>query len=392
MKMAIVAAGFSPEEADSLRRALATFRRFGDIHRFRERFLRGMVGNGYARDFSERCFKQIEGFADYGFPESHAASFALLVYVSSWLKCHYPAAFACALLNNQPMGFYAPAQIVRDARTHGVEVRPVDVNTSDWDCTLEPADGGAVALRLGFRQIKDLHETDAEVLVGTRGSGYLDMADLGRRTGLGRAALEVLARADAFGSLNLSRRQALWAARGLDDTPLPLFAAADKTEPAVALPAMTAGEEVADDYRTLRLSLKAHPLGLLRGDLADAGYTTCDRLEELAHGQTVRVAGLVTTRQRPGSAKGVMFITMEDETAIANLIVWPDTFEAFRKVVLRASLLGVDGRIQKQGRVIHVLAERLFDHTALLGRLDGNDAPYRDSSGNPLRLVSRDFH
>jgi len=425
MKISIVAAGFSPEESDGLRRALATFRRMGDIHQFEKRFLRGMQENGYERDFAERCFKQIEGFADYGFPESHAASFALLVYVSSWLKCHYPAAFACALLNSQPMGFYAPAQIVRDAREHGVEVRPPDINDSDWDCTLEPLPGGGVALRLGFRQIKGVKAADAEVLVAARyvspaslpassfphqGGGsdkdgaeenlskdaavdtpYTSAADLWRRTELPKTMLERLARADAFTSIGLDRRQALWAVKGLDDAPLPLFRhlSDPRPESAVILPIMPLGEHVADDYRALALSLKAHPLALLRGELAERNYLASDCLEKLPHGRRVRIAGLVTARQRPGSAKGVLFATMEDETAVANIIVWPKIFEAFRRPVLRAALMGVTGEIQKEGKVIHVVSERLEDLTPLLATLETAGTEEDVSS---LRLHARNFH
>ena len=398
MRIAIVAAGFTPAEADGLRRAMATFRRFGQIHGFRARFIDGMRARGYGADFAERCFKQIEGFADYGFPESHAASFALLVYVSAWLKCHYPAAFACALLNSQPMGFYAPAQIVRDAREHGVAVRPVDVNASDWDCTLEDAGRDGIALRLGFRQVKGLKQGDAEAVVAARRGGYRTIGEVWRRASLRKTTLETLARADAYRSLGIGRRQALWAARALEVAPLPLFAAAEAgqsaREPAVTLPEMTLGEQVAEDYRALRLSLKCHPLAPLRGALAADGFMPCDRLGHLAHGRPARVAGLVTARQRPGSAKGVIFATLEDETGIANLIVWASVFERFRKAVLGAALLGVEGTVQREGRVIHVLAKRVFDLTALLARLDGAMPP---GAGTPdvkraLRLSSRDFH
>jgi error-prone DNA polymerase len=441
MKIAIVAAGFTPSEADALRRAMATFRRSGTIHGFRDKFISGMIGRGYAADFAERCFQQIEGFADYGFPESHSASFALIVYVSAWLKCRYPAVFACALLNSQPMGFYAPAQIVGDARRHGVEVRPVDVNFSDRDCTLEqfsppappsPArlrshplpsrervirDGPAsplplresegrrvwrdaadeaLALRLGLRQIKGLSEQDADAIVAARGAGFRSVIDLARRAGLGRPALETLADADAFGSLGLDRRRALWAIRGLDPAPLPLFAAAAvaeaSREPAVALPAAPLGEQVAEDYRTLRLSLKAHPVALLRSRLARDGYAESRRLSELPHGRPVRVAGVVVTRQQPGSANGVIFITLEDETGNANLIVWPKTFERFRRVVLRSTMIGVEGRVQRDGIVVHVLAERLVALDRLLGRLNADVAATsaQDEAGFDLR--SRDFH
>ncbi len=387
MKIAIVAAGFTPAEADRLRRAMATFRRSGTIDTLRDKLVEGMVERGYERDFAERCYKQIEGFADYGFPESHAASFALLVYVSAWLKRHYPAAFAGALLNSQPMGFYGPAQIVGDARQHGVEVRPVDVNMSDGDCTLEGT-GENVALRLGLRQVKGLRQRDSEAVVAARGAGYQDIPSLWRRAGVGGASLDALARADAFGSLSLSQRQVLWAVRGLDEAPLPLFAAApNRREPPVALPEAAPGEEVADDYRALRLSLKNHPLALLRGAL-DTGYMPCARLAETSHGRRVRVAGLVVNRQRPGSAKGVIFATLEDETGIVNLIVWSAVFERFRKAVLGASLLGVTGRVQREGLVIHVLAEEVHDLTALLARLDG---PPKAAAGDRLAIASRNF-
>lgn len=407
MKIAIVGAGFTPSEADQLRRSLAAFRRMGDIAKFRDRFVQGMVENGYEQDFAERCFKQIEGFADYGFPESHAASFALLVYVSAWLKCHYPAAFAAALLNSQPMGFYAPAQIVRDAREHGVEVRPVDVNRSRWDCTLEPGEDGMEALRLGFRQVKGLSENDMHRLVAARLFPYRDMADVARRAGLDRAALEKLARADAFRSLKLDRRAALWAVKGLEETPLPLFAGSGggRPEPEVDLPGMCLGEQVADDYRATSLSLRGHPVGLLRPWLAPDGYQPAVRLRHLQQGDRFRVAGVVTARQRPGSARGVMFVTLEDETGIANLIVWPHVMERFRRQAVGAALLGATGEVQREGRVIHVLAEELADLTPLLGHLDqatgvpfphgpmrpGGDEMRAAEPASRLRFPSRDF-
>ncbi len=386
MKIAIVAAGFTPSEADRLRKAMATFKRSGDIHKFREKLVRGMVERGYEAEFAERCFKQIEGFGTYGFPESHAASFALLVYVSSWLKCHYPAAFAAALLNSQPMGFYAPAQIVRDAREHGVEVRPPDINASDWDCTLERRPDGAVALRLGLRQIKGMKEEQAAALMAARGAGYADPLDLWRRAGLGAPVIETLARGDAFRSLGLSRREAFWAARALATAPdgpaadadgpadaLPLFAAA---EAEVRLPEAPVGEEVVDDYSALRLSLKAHPVALLRPALQVEGRVPCSVLDSARAGRRVRLAGLVLVRQRPGTAKGVIFITLEDESGIANLVVWADTFERFRREVLGAKLLGVTGRVQREGLVVHVVVEQLEDLTGRLaaltdGTLDG---------------------
>jgi len=399
MKVAIAAAGFTPTEANGLRRAMATFRRFGTIHGFRDKFIDGMLGRGYERDFAERCFKQIEGFADYGFPESHAASFALIVYVSSWLKRHHPAAFAAALLNSQPMGFYAPAQIVGDARDHGVEVRPVDVSFSDWDCTLEPSmcDGGA-ALRLGFRQVKGLAEEDAEAIVAARGDGFCDTDDVGalaRRAGLDRRALELLAGADAFGSLGVGRRDALWAVRGLGEAPLPLFAAAEEAErgnePAVTLPQAALGEQVADDYRAVRLSLKAHPLTVLRDRLAADGFRQTAAATAFPHDRRVKTAGLVVTRQRPGSASGVIFITLEDESGHANLIVWPKVFERFRKTVLQATLIGISGPVQREGAVVHILAERLWDLDPVLGDLTADLAPSRADEAK-FEVYSRDFH
>ena len=391
MRIAIVGAGFSPDQADALRRAMATFRRFGQINRFERPFIDGMVARGYERDFAERCFRQIGGFADYGFPESHAASFALLVYVSAWLKVRYPAAFACALLNSQPMGFYAPAQIVRDAQDHGVAVRPPDVNVGDWDHTLE--DG---ALRLGLRQIKGLNERDGRAVAAARGTGYVDIPDLWRRAEVPVKALETLARADALTSLAANRRQALWAVRGLDPAPLPLFEHADGKEPDITLPAAPEGEEVTEDYRSLRLSLKRHPAALLRPTLGHEGFMPCRILDRSAHGRRVRVAGLTIARQQPGSAKGVIFITLEDETGIANLIVHPGVFERYRQTVLSAGLLGVEGRVQREEAVIHVLAERLFDRTPLLGRLAGDAtlAPQRGRltrGRRGLRPQSRDF-
>jgi error-prone DNA polymerase len=371
MRIAIVAGGFTPAEADRLRRAMATFRRTGEVTLFRDKLVDGMVARGYRRDFAERVFHQIEGFGEYGFPESHAASFAHLVYVSAWLKCHHPAVFGCALLNSQPMGFYAPAQIVRDARDHGVEVRPVDVNASQWDCTLEPSAGG-LALRLGFRLVDGLAQADAGRLVAARGSGYASPHALWRRAGLGRRALEGLARADAFVGMGLTRREASWAVRAFAAPPPPLFAAAGVEVPAAgppaALPAMSLGEEVTEDYAALRLSLKAHPLALLRASLAHAGVIPAAQLGRRFAG-LVSVAGLVLVRQRPGSASGVIFMTLEDETGVANIVVWPKIFEQYRASVLTGRLLRADGRLQREGEVIHVVAERIGDLTASLSAL-----------------------
>jgi error-prone DNA polymerase len=400
MQIAIVAAGFTPPEADKLRRAMATFRRVGTIGQLKTKFIDGMLGKGYPRDFAERSFAQIEGFGEYGFPESHAASFALLVYVSSWLKCHYPDVFAAALLNAQPMGFYAPAQIVRDAVDHGVEVRDVDVNASDWDNALEHA-GDAVegtrkrvhprhismrddirtdhAVRIGLRQVKGLKEEEIRRLVGARGAGYDSVRDVWLRAGLSPSTIERLADADAFRSLGLDRREALWAARGLNriggQEDSPLFAAvADPTrEPDFALPSMGIGEHVVEDYRALGLSLKAHPAALLRSNLAARHAVTAESLTTAKSGVRVRVAGLVLVRQRPGTASGVIFMTLEDETGIANIVVWPKVFERFRPEVLGARLCAVDGQVQSESGVIHVIADRLHNWNGLVSALSDGD-------------------
>jgi len=362
MKIAIVAAGFAPTEADALRRAMATFKRAGLIGGFREKFVDGMVANGYSLDFAERCFRQIEGFGTYGFPESHAASFALLVYVSAWLKCRYPAAFAAALLNSQPMGFYAPAQIVRDAQEHGVRVLGPCVNRSDWDTRLADRN----TLRLGLRQIKGLSAAGADALVAARPlAGYAGPADIARLAKLDRGDLEALAHGDAFASL--PRRQALWQAGLKAPAPLPLFAGLVSDEADVALPTMALGEEVAEDYAHLRLSLKAHPLALLRGQLGR--MRPCRELAAAKNGSVVDIAGLVLLRQRPGTAKGTIFVTLEDETGVANLIVWPQIFEEYRPVVLGARLLAVAGEVQRQGLVVHVIARSLADRSHLLATL-----------------------
>ena len=399
MKIAIVAAGFTPSEADRLRRAMATFKRVGTIGTFQRKMIDGMLANGYERDFAERCFQQIEGFGEYGFPESHAASFALLVYASAWLKCRYPDAFAAALLNAQPMGFYAPAQIVRDAREHGVEVRPPDINHSRRDATLESGPRAAErlhelhremradvytthAVRLGLREIKGLSEEDAKLVVERRDVAYDSVRDIWLRTGLSPRVLERLADADAFGSLGLTRREALWATKALGrvgdlDDDLPLFAADGNAaptcivsrEPDVRLPPMPIGEEVINDYRFLHLSLRAHPAQFLRPDLAARGIEHNEALRRTASGARVRISGLVTCRQRPGSANGVVFMTIEDETAVANVIVWPKVFERLRPVVLGARYVAVTGSVQEESGVIHVVAEQLEDLTHFLARL-----------------------
>ena len=433
MRIAIVAAGFTPAEADQLRRAMASFRNPGTIHSFRDKFTGGMTARGYTADFAERCFRQIEGFGEYGFPESHAASFAHLAYVSSWLKCHHPAVFACALINSQPMGFYAPAQIVRDLRDHGVEVRPADVNLSEWDCTLEEAeglgtdfvrspnkvgmgtssggaDGRPLALRLGLRLVRGLREDDAGRVVKGRGDrvadAYRSPLDIQQRTGLSTAVLARLAGGDAFSSMGLDRRQAAWAVRALNDAgPLPLFEAAardreadgepgrdsdgpepggtdpdgsERVRPEPLLPAMSAGEQVAADYRTTGLSLKHHPVALLRGRLDERGVLPAEGLERLADGDRAVVAGIVLTRQRPG--KGiVMFVTLEDETGVANLVIFPSVYENQRKHALASRLMECHGKVQKVDGVIHVIAERVL---SLNGWLAGLGTPDGDDGGD----------
>ncbi|NUB10945.1 error-prone DNA polymerase [Azospirillum sp. Vi22] len=426
MQIAIVGAGFSAEDADRLRRAMATFRKTGEVQLFRNRFIEGMVGKGYDRAFAERCFQQIEGFGEYGFPESHAASFALLAYVSAWMKCHHPDVFAAALLNSQPMGFYAPAQIVRDAREHGVTVLPPDVNASDWDCTLEPlsktethtlsplgrgeGEGDAHvpnvpeqripltptlspegrgstgnirhALRLGLRLVRGMDEEDAHQLVLCRGAGYRDPYDLWRRARMPVAGLERLAKADAFRSVGLDRRAALWAGEALGAQPLPPFAGlagSAQDEPQALLPAMALGEHVVMDYGSLCLSLKAHPMALLRDGFA--GVAPTERLGKVRAGTRLTVAGLALGRQRPGSAGGVVFITLEDETGIANLVIMPDVFETFRKTIIGARLIAATGRVERSGKpnleggeVIHLRVERLSDLTHRLRDLTDPDA------------------
>ncbi|PLK24659.1 error-prone DNA polymerase [Porphyrobacter sp. TH134] len=376
MKIALDAARFSSLEANRLRKAMATFRSRGMVDELQDMMVERMVARGYDRDFAQRCFNQIRGFGEYGFPESHAASFAQLVYVSSWLKCHYPAAFACGLLNSQPMGFYAPAQIVRDAAEHGVRVLPVDVNASHWDCTLE-GEGEPLALRLGLRQIDGLPEHVAATLLAEREERgqFRDIADLRARTGLSPAHIERLASADAFTSLSLSRRQALWDARSLIAAPdLPLFRAAGVREEgaeraAIRLPTMPLSEEVVTDYQTTRLSLKAHPMAFLRADLAARGFVCAADLRTRKFRSMVQVAGVVLIRQRPGSAKGVTFITLEDETGVINLVVWPDLKEKQRKVVMGARLMEVRGRVEYDDEVIHVIAAHMTDATQALHAL-----------------------
>ncbi len=419
MKIAIDAAGFSPAKADKLRRAMATFRRVGTIGKLKEEFIGGMVANDYPKEFAERCFRQIEGFGDYGFPESHAASFALLVYASCWFKTYYPDVFCAAILNAQPMGFYAPAQLIRDAQDHGIEILPVDVNRSSQDCTLTAAafDPSRIvprhvsmrdviksrhAVQLGFRQVKGLSREAMDRLVAQRGEGYGSVRDVWLRSGLHRRDIEALAQADAFRSLGLDRRAALWAVRALDARnaaeSLPLFDRPEiglrDLEPETRLPAMPLGQHVIHDYRSLGFSLKAHPLSFFRNRLDRLGVMPNVRLPQVESGRRVSVAGLVLVRQRPGSAKGVIFMTLEDEMSIANVIVWSKTFERFRPVVLGARFVRVDGRLQSLSGVIHIVADRIEDLTSWLPdmseRGDRDAMPGRDRQHETLaREVGR---
>ncbi|PWJ14459.1 error-prone DNA polymerase [Jannaschia seohaensis] len=373
MKIALVAAEFSGAEANRLRKAMATFRSKGQVSDHKARMVGRMVQRGYDAEFAARCFSQIEGFGEYGFPESHAASFARLVYVSSWLKCHHPDVFACALLNSQPMGFYAPAQIVDMARKSGVTVLPVDVNYSDWDCTLEP-DGRGHALRLGMRQLSGLREEEAQRLMSLRGARYANVEDLRRRTRISKRGIEILASADAFRSCGQDRRAALWDAKAIRNAPdLPLFTHADAPdtgeEAESPLPAMPLREQVVADYQTARLSLKAHPVAFLRRSMAAQGYIRSDELRSLRFNQRCSVAGLVLIRQRPGSAKGVCFTTLEDEAGVINVVIWPDLFAKYRKPIMSARMMAVHGHVQFDDAVIHVVAHEIVDRNDALVRL-----------------------
>jgi len=377
MQLAIVAAGFTPGEADQLRRAMAAWRRSGDLERFEQRLIHGMTERGYSEEFAQRIFSQIRGFGEYGFPESHAASFALLVYVSAWLKCYEPAAFCCALLNSQPMGFYAPQQLVRSAREHGVEVRPVDVTCSAWDSTLECRTDGNAAIRLGLQLVKGLSsEAGKRMLEARVATEFTNVADLAERAKLGSKDLGALASAGALKELARNRHRARWDVAGVE-RPLQLF---DQPHFIEALPLLrrpTEGEDIAADYRHLGVSLGRHPLALLRARLSAQQISTARAIAAFKHGTRVRAVGLVITRQRPSSASGVTFVTLEDETGYLNLVVWDRLAQQARQVLLGAALLGVSGTVQKEGEVLHVIAERLFDHTGLLGR---------------LATQSRDFH
>ncbi len=412
MQIATVGAGFTPGEADHLRRSMATFKRTGGVGVFRDKFLKGMRDKGYDKEFAEACFRQIEGFGSYGFPESHAASFALLVYVSCWLKCHYPDVFLCALLNSQPMGFYAPAQLIRDAEEHGIEVRPTDINRSDYWSGLEPEGHRAadhiwtrhmemrddirstMAVRLGLHEIKGIREEHARRLLDHRGAGYSSVRDLWLRSGLPIAVLELLAQADAFGSLGLTRRQALWAVRGLVATDgaqtLPLFDSvglpAPQADPVADLPLISRGEDVIHDYRTMSFSLRAHPLSFMRRKLDRRGVLRASDLSRARNGQSVEVAGLVLVRQRPGTASGIVFATLEDETGVSNIVIWRKVFDEKRPVILKARLLAVKGKLQVEGLVIHVIAESFTDMTDdLLALANGQPLGEAPTPGDETR-------
>jgi len=387
MRVAIECAGFTPGEADMLRKSMATFKHTGGVSAFKARLIEGMVDRGYDRPFAEKTFSQLEGFGSYGFPESHAASFALIAYASAWLKCWHPDVFCCALLNSQPMGFYAPAQIVRDAIAHGIEVRAPCANASRWDCALEPTgDESRFAVRLGLRMVRGLANTHAASIVAARADQpFASVDDLWRRAGVPQAALVQLAEADAFRpALGLARREALWAIKALRDEPLPLFAAAARendivaeiAEPTVALRPMTSGAEVVEDYSHVGLSLRNHPVSFLRADLHRRRIVSCAEAMEARDGRWLEAAGIVLVRQRPGSAKGVMFITLEDETGIANLVVWPRVFDANRRTILSAGMIAVRGRIQREGEVVHLVAQRLTDLSAELASVGQRDAAF----------------
>lgn len=374
MQIAIAAAGFSPGEADQLRRAMAAWKRRGGLGHFEERLIQGMRERGYTEAFAQRVFAQIQGFGEYGFPESHAASFALLVYVSAWLKCHEPAAFTAALLNSQPMGFYSPSQLVRDAREHGVEIRPVDVLVSDWDCTLESTLAGSPAIRLGLRLVHSLTRAGAERVVAVR-ERIDNLQDLVRHAGLDRGDLEALAAAGACANLTGNRHQAFWSVAGTE-VELPLAPCAE--EPALPLlPVPTEGQNLVADYRSIGLTLGRHPLALLRSLFSSREVFTASQLRSLPHENPVSVAGLVTMRQRPGTASGVTFVTLEDDTGYVNLIVWKRIGVQYRRELLHSRLLEAEGYLQREGEVLHVIVERLHDRSAWLGRLTTRSRDFR---------------
>jgi len=386
MRVAIECAGFTPSEADQLRRAMATFKFTAGVSKFRDKLITGMVARGYDAAFAERTFKQLEGFGSYGFPESHAASFAKIAYASSWMKCHHPDVFCCAILNSQPMGFYAPAQLVRDAKAHRIEIRPIDINHSRWDCTLEPTpDPRRFAVRLGFRMVHGLSNADGGLIPIIRAEQpYASLEDLWRRAALPVKTLRHLAEADAYGSLHVTRREALWTIEGLSDKVLPLFAAADERdrtirpeliEPEVDLIPMTEGREVVEDFRSVGLTLRRHPVSFLRQELTERRIVACESLHHIRDGQRATVAGLVLVRQKPGSAKGVTFMTIEDETEVANLVIWSAVFEKHRRQILSSGMIGCRGRLQREGGVTHLIAEQFIDLSDLLRSVGDRDEP-----------------
>jgi len=387
MRVAIECAGFTPGEADQLRRAMATFKFTGGVSKFKTMLIDGMVARGYDKEFAERTFGQLEGFGSYGFPESHAASFALIAYASSWMKCHHPDVFCASLLNAQPMGFYAPAQIVRDAKDHGVEIRPVCVNASRWDCTLEEAEDGRFAVRLGLRMVRGLANKDAAAIVAARADDpFTSIDDMWRRTAVSVSSLVEIAEADGMrDSLGLARREALWAIKALRDEPLELFAAAaererrtiaELNEPEVTLRPMTSGSEVVEDYRHVGLTLRSHPVSFLRQELTARRIVSCEEAMSARDGKWLTTAGIVLVRQKPGSAKGVMFITIEDESGVANLVIWPSHYERQRRVILGSSMIGVQGRVQREGDVVHLVARQLTDMSADLVGVGDRDESF----------------
>ncbi|HEY9176412.1 MAG TPA: error-prone DNA polymerase [Flavipsychrobacter sp.] len=393
MEIAIVAAGFTPAEADQLRRSMATFKAKGEVSRFEKKLVDGMMAKGYKEEFAKRVFRQLEGFGSYGFPESHAASFALLVYVSSWIKCHYPDVFATALLNSMPMGFYQPAQIVIDARKHGVEIRPVDINYSYWDNMLEKTDGKYCAIRLGFRQIKGLREEEMQLLVAARQGLFTNIGYL-QEAGISLSALEKLADADAFRSITLDRRQALWEVSALGDRPAGMFMGQTGEAPAekdINLPAMTLQEHVLQDYSSMSLSLKAHPVNFARKKLALYNAVCTTDLATHKDGDTVRVAGLVLVRQRPGTASGICFITIEDETGSANLVVFQKLFDKYRKEILQSRLLMVEGKLQIEGEVIHVVVKHCYNMNGLLQQPGYQDTGNESQVSTLSRADEKDY-
>ena len=382
MQLAVVAAGFTPGEADQLRRAMAAWKRRGGLGPFEDKLINGMRERGYDEGFARQIFRQIEGFGEYGFPESHSASFALLVYVSCWLKCHTPAAFTCALLNSQPMGFYSASQLVQDVRRHGVEVRAVDINNSEWDCTLEIGTGevgtdSAAVLRLGLRMVKGLSEDAGRSIVAERANGpYAKVQHLLERAKLDRRELGVLATSGALRVLSGDRHKARWAVAGAEK-PMPLFQSVERYEAAPLLKKPTEGQSIIADYQSTGLSLERHPMCLLRRHLDRYDYASAGQLPAMSNGQRINVAGLVITKQRPGTASGVTFVTLEDESGQINLIVWKKVAEEFRSALLNARLLGIAGELQIEGKVIHVIAQQLFDHTEMLGGLSVRSRDFR---------------